>query len=75
MHCSRALNLQPQIVEKQPSLDPAPSTGRRRVFHSVVATGCDPADGSCSNPNETDDTVCDASGSPGTCQTGVCVAD
>jgi hypothetical protein len=34
---------------------------------------CDPADGSCSNPNETDGTVCDASGSPGTCQTGVCV--
>jgi hypothetical protein len=34
---------------------------------------CDPADGSCSNPNETDGEVCDASGNPGTCQTGVCV--
>ncbi|MBW2190477.1 MAG: hypothetical protein JRG93_12975, partial [Deltaproteobacteria bacterium] len=35
---------------------------------------CDPADGQCiPGANETDGTVCDASGNPGTCQTGVCV--
>ena len=35
---------------------------------------CDPQDGMCSNPNEADDTVCDAAGNPGSCQTGMCVA-
>jgi hypothetical protein len=35
---------------------------------------CDPADGSCSNPNEPDGTACDAGGVPGSCQAGTCVA-
>jgi hypothetical protein len=34
---------------------------------------CEPADGSCSNPDEMDGTVCDAAGDPGTCEVGVCV--
>jgi hypothetical protein len=34
---------------------------------------CDPADGSCSNPNEPDGTACDAAGFLGTCHAGVCV--
>jgi hypothetical protein len=29
----------------------------------------------CSNPDETDGTVCDAMGISGTCETGVCIAD
>jgi hypothetical protein len=35
---------------------------------------CDPVDGACSNPNETDGTACDAGGLPGTCGGGVCTA-
>jgi len=33
---------------------------------------CDPLDGMCSNPNETDGTACDFGGFPGVCATGVC---
>jgi hypothetical protein len=43
--------------------------------NDCTADVCDPQDGSCSNPNEPDDTVCDAAGTPGTCQGGTCVAD
>jgi len=35
---------------------------------------CDPADGSCFYVEEADGTICDASGLPGECDTGVCVA-
>jgi hypothetical protein len=43
--------------------------------NDCTADVCDPQDGSCSNPNEPNDTVCDAAGTPGTCQGGTCVAD
>ncbi|RZV49490.1 MAG: hypothetical protein EX268_18980, partial [Deltaproteobacteria bacterium] len=33
---------------------------------------CEPADGTCSNPNEADGTTCDFSGLPGICAAGVC---
>jgi len=33
---------------------------------------CDPADGTCSNPNEPDGTSCDFGGLPGICAAGVC---
>ncbi len=43
--------------------------------NDCTADVCNPADGSCSNPDEVDGVACDSSGVPGACMAGACEAD